>query len=88
MLLLLVAKGNGYQMLRTGQKRRRTTGEIKQEKEEALLKQQDIEAKIRKYEELKMINEQLRAEATNHRNSTNILNDLASKKKIHVSREG
>ena len=45
-LIFLVTKGNGYQMLRVGQKRRRTTGEIKQEKEEARLKQLDIEAKL------------------------------------------
>jgi hypothetical protein len=30
----------------------------------------------------------LRAEADNHRNSTNILNELASKKKIRVSDSG
>ena len=75
-------------MLRTGQKRRRTTGEINQEQEEARLKQQDIEKKLRQYEELKVANEHLRNEAEGHRNSTNILNDLASKKKIRVSSSG
>ena len=75
-------------MLRAGQKRRRTTGEIRQEKEEAEAKQHEIETKIRKYEELKMTNDQLRAEAANHRNSTKILEDLHSKKKIHVNSEG
>ncbi len=72
-------------MLRCGQKRRRTTGEIKDEKEKAHLKQKDIEKKLKQLEELKASNDQLRQEADGHRNSTNILNDLASKKKIHVS---
>ena len=35
-----------------------------------------------------MTNEHLRAEAANHRNSTDILNDLHSKKKISVSASG
>lgn len=75
-------------MLRVGQKRRRTTGEVKQAQEDSISKQKEIEAKLRKYEELKVINEHLRAEAANHRNSTDILNDLHSKKKIHVNQEG
>ena len=75
-------------MLRCGQKRRRTTGEIKAEKEEAQRKQKEIEKKLKLFEELKSSNDQLRQEADNHRNSTNILNDLASKQKIRVSQTG
>jgi hypothetical protein len=72
-------------MLRAGQKRRRTLGEIQQEKDDARQKQKDIEEKLKKYEELKVINEHLRAEAANHRNSSAILNDLQSKGKIKVN---
>ena len=35
-----------------------------------------------------MTNDHLRAEAANHRNSTDILNDLHSKKKIRVNDTG
>jgi len=72
-------------MLRAGQKRRRTTSEIQEEKKVALSRQAAIEAKLATMDLLKANNDQLRAEADNHRNSTNILNDLASKKKIRVN---
>ena len=45
-LFFSVAKGVGYQMLRVGQKRRRTRCEIDEEKEQARLKQEEIEQKL------------------------------------------
>jgi hypothetical protein len=42
----LVVKGSGVMMLKVGSKRRRTTNEIKEEKEEARVRQTDVEAKL------------------------------------------
>ena len=75
-------------MLRVGQKRRRTTGEIKQQKEEARLKQADIEAKLQQFEELKQNQSDLQQEAQRHQQSSAILHDLQSKGKIRVSSGG
>ena len=75
-------------MLRCGQKRRRTKAEITEEKEEADLKQQAIEEKLEKYDALMQAHNEAKQQAQSNQAASDILKDLASKKKIHISKEG
>ena len=50
--ILLASKGNGANMLKAGSKRRRTTRQIADQKEEEALKKQAIEDKLARFEEL------------------------------------
>ena len=75
-------------MLRAGQKRRRTRAEIDGEKEEARLKQEAIEDKLARFEQLLAKNQELEAEVVQHQGASLILNDLQSKGKILVADGG
>ena len=77
-----------FRMLRVGQKRRRTQAEMKQARADAAKEKLEIQNKLQQFEELKQQHEDLQQEATSHRNSTAILNDLESKGKIKVSQRG
>ena len=46
MIVHIEQKGQSANMLKVGTKRRRTQAQIKAEKEEALLREQDLQAKI------------------------------------------
>ena len=75
-------------MLRCGQKRRRTKTEIHEEKEEARLKQDAIEEKLARFDELLAKNEELERDVIQHQGASMILGDLESKGKIHIAKSG
>ena len=66
-------------MLKAGIKRRRTTQQIKQQKEEEEIRQQGIEEKLAKYDELMEKFNQVQKEAVNGQAAADILNDLFDK---------
>ena len=63
-------------MLKAGVKRRRTTQEINDQKEEEEIRQQSIEEKLARFEKLQQELNQARAEAENGKNATNILTEF------------
>ena len=60
------SKGTGFQMLRVGQKRRRTHAEIEEERKAAREKQLLIEKKLAHYDSLKAERDHLAAQAKEH----------------------
>ena len=75
-------------MLRVGQKRRRTKTEIAGEKEEARIREEEIQQKLQQLEQLKQQAVLLQRELESHKSSTDILNDLQSKNKIKLGNDG
>ena len=72
-------------MLRFGQNRRRTKLEIFEEKEEARLKQESIEEKLARYDQLLAKNQELERDVVQHQGARMIFQDMASKGKIHIA---
>jgi len=83
-----VSKGIGANMLKAGSKRRRTTAEIKAEKEAALLKEQEIQAKLAQYDAMKAKAEALEAKIGEHEGAALIVNDLVARGLAVVDNEG
>jgi hypothetical protein len=75
-------------MLKAGSKRRRTTNEIKEEKEEARLRQTDVETKLASLAAMQEEVARLMAQAEAIQSASDILNDLASKRKIFINDVG
>jgi hypothetical protein len=75
-------------MLRVGQKRRRTHNEKLADEAEAKAKEEAINDKLARLDELELKNQELQAKAEEHQAAADILNDLASKQKIVIQRNG
>ena len=82
------SKGIGANMLKIGSKRRRTTTQIEDEKEEARLKQADVEAKLASMAAMQEEVARLTARAEQNQSASDILNDLARKQKIVINSIG
>lgn len=72
----IVQKGNGFNLLKINSKRRRTKGEIQQEKEEQILKEEAIQQKLDAYEAMQQRLTVLETQANNNAAATNILNAM------------
>jgi hypothetical protein len=84
----LVSKGTGVMMLKVGSKRRRTQTQIEEEKQEAMVKQIDVEAKLASLAAMQEEVARLKVQAESNQSASDILNDLASKQKIFINNVG
>jgi hypothetical protein len=75
-------------MLKVGSKRRRTTNEITEEKEEARVRQTDIETKLASLAAMQEEVARLKQQSEANQSASDILNDLASKQKIFINNVG
>ena len=75
-------------MLKVGSKRRRTTAQIKEEKDEAVVRQTDVETKLASLAAMQEEVARLTAQAEANQSASEILNDLASKQKIFINNVG
>ena len=78
-------KGQSANMLKIGMKRRRTKAEIKAEKEEEALKQQDIEAKLARLQEMEQQLGQLQQE---NEQAKDVINQLHAAGQIDIDDQG
>jgi uncharacterized protein YgbK (DUF1537 family) len=75
-------------MLKVGSKRRRTQTQIEEEKQEAMVKQIDVEAKLASLAAMQEEVARLKVQAESNQSASDILNDLASKQKIFINNVG
>ena len=75
-------------MLKAGIKRRRTQRQITDERAEEILKQQAIEDKLAKFEELQSQLAEAKKEAENGKAATNILTDMINNGQAQVDENG
>ena len=75
-------------MLKIGSKRRRTRTEIEEEKEEARLRELDIQEKLAALAQMQVDFADLKARADQNQAANDVMQDLASKKKILFNSQG
>ena len=75
-------------MLKLGTKRRRTTNQVKAQKEEARLKEESVAQKLAQFAQLQRELEEARALAQNNKNAADILNDLYSQGHVVAGPDG
>ena len=68
--------GIGFNMLKIGSKRRRTQEEIKNEKEESMLKEQSIQDKMAQWDALQQRIQELEASNANQSAAATILQEI------------
>ena len=81
-------RGVGSQLLKVGNKRRRTMTQIKADKDEAACKQHDIEEKLAAFEKLQAQTEELQAQIQQHQAASDIINDLVGKGEMIIDEVG
>ena len=75
-------------MLKAGIKRRRTTQQIKEQKEEESLRTLAIEDKLAKYEEMMAKFNAVKEEAENGRAASNVLSDMFNRGEVELDQNG
>ena len=88
MFYFLVSKGVSNNMLKAGSKRRRTTAQIKAEKEAKETQEQEVAAKLAMFDSLKAENQQLHAQSQNNQGAADILGDLMQKGLVQQEADG